>query len=1208
LLAYMILHHDRAIPRERLTGLFWPERATQRARRALSHVLWQIRRALGPAANRIVTEHDAIIFVLCPGDRLDVEQFEAFVKTSINSSGASAADTHNLESAVALYRADFLSGCYDDWALVERERLRELYLRALERLITMHKRRSDYEHALAFAQRLAAADPLREAAHRELMRLYHLLDRPRAALEQFATLCSLLAEELGVSPSHATVALREEIAATLEELRRPHLPIAPPPPPLLSALADLPFVGRTNERTALIDALQAANRGHGGVALVEGEAGVGKTRLIDQVVAGARWRGFQVALAKADSIVAPAPYQLLRDALLPLLTPLRTAQLAELVDPLWLAVTAPILPPVAEHLSQLPSVVSLAPAEEQQRLCQGLAHCVTGLASVAPLLLVTEDVQWADEATLKALSLLVPEMSARRVLVILTCRTAEARARPPVWEALDALDRALSILRLPVGPFDRSDAVCLVQRALGTDGKDIQSAELGRRLQEKTGGNALFLVESLESLLEQGALGLVGGSWRFPSADLSLPTPASLREVIDRRLTRLSPAMRTVLEHVAVMGEDADFPVLSRAIGGEPAQLTIQLRTLDERGFLTETSTGYRFQHDVIRDAVYQDIPPCRRQALHRHIGEALEELRPEKIESLALHFERGEAWLKAVHHYRQAGARARSVYAAAQAVEYYDRALGAWKRLPAPDENLGLHLHGERGRICQDRGWFDQAEADFRAAQSLAERTGDGASQARILNDLSYLSFQRGDFEEAAGIAQQALDLGVNVEHEPEIAAALFNQANALRNLGNYREAIHLYERAATVFERLDDQTRLADCLNRMGAALNHIGAFVKAHALMKRSLTIRRRLEDKRGISYSLLNLAIGYYYMGRFDRVREVAQEALEIATDIGDPYGQDAALHDLGVAALEQGLATEAIPFFQRALTIAREIGDKALEPEVLAEMARSHQQLGDLDKAQELLEQSLGMVSVSVEQNYVPPLHAYLALLYLDTRQDDRAVNHARAGLREAEKREDLWSSGLTHRVMGHVIGQLGRGDAGPEPVIHFEKAIDTQRQIGAEAELARTMVVYGLHLRRLGASDDARRTEALLEEARTLFRKLGMAADLARLEGESRVGRPPTTVGISLPLVTAPTGRPLHDDEFVDVSWTVAALEDEEIPGKADRRRYRVLRLLREAAEHSAAPAVEHLAAALDVSARTIKRDLATLRAQGHDVRTRGSR
>ena len=1218
LLAYLILHQDRAAPRDRLVGILWPERGTPRARRALSHALWQIRRALGPAADRLVTSRDAIAFAMQDDDWLDVKVFEESVERYTRTPGDPALPYHlpdtfstslfDLTEAVALYRGDLLENIYDDWALVERERLRELYLRAMERLTTLHKQRSDYGRALTYAQRLAASDPLRESAHRELMRLYHLLDRPRAALEQFEALRELLDEELGVEPSAATTALLQEIGAAMEEAEPAYLPVPSSPPPLLRDLAHLPFVGRTDERAILVDALQAALRGYGRIALVEGDAGVGKTRLVEEVAAGARWRGFQVAMSKADSLAIPAPYQQVREALSPLLTPLRCAQLAELVDPLSLAAAAPVLTPIAEHLPQLPPPAPLRPNEEQERLCQGLTRCLTGLASVAPLLFVMEDVHWADESTLQALPILVTGIPAGRVLVILTYRTAEARARRVVWKALGAIDRVLTILRMQVAPFDRAEAVSLIRRALASDEKDAAADRFGQRLQEKTGGNALFLVESLESLLEQGVLRPAQGGWRFPAEDLPLQPPASVRELISRRLTRLSAAPQAVLEHVAVLGEDADFHVLSDSTGVEPSGLTRQLHELSERGFLEETDTGYRFQHDVIRDVVYQAIPPDRLQVLHRDAGAALEELCPHRAESLALHFRLGEDWGKAVHWCRQAGERARSVYAGAQAITYYDQALDAWRRLREPDEGLGLQLHRERGRISQDTGRFDEAEADFRAAQSLARRVGDEASQARLFNHLSYLQFQRGGFEEAAETAWKALRLGTHAGHEPEVAAALFNQANALRNLGDYHGAIDLYEQAAGSFEHLDDQRRLADCLNRMGAAFNHLGGFVRAQSLMERSLAIRRRLDDKLGVSYSLINLATSHAYLGQFDLAREVAQEALEIATDIGDPYGQDAALHTLGVADLEQGRAAEAISFFQRALALARDIGDKAIEPEILGEMGRAYQHVGELDRARETLEQSLQMVSISVEKNYIAPLHAHLAGLYLEIGDDARALCHARAGLQEAEEGGDPWAAGVAHRVMGQVIGEAGGATIGSEPALHFEESIRILREIGAEAELARSLTSYGVHLRGSTDLDDARRSKALLSAARTLLRELGMLGDLTRLDSESTRRLQPEQIQVRLATTSAPTGRPLRDDEYVGVTWTVAAPQDDEVPGRIARRHQRILRLLREAAAQSAAPTLDDLARALDVSVSTIKRDLAALRKAGHDIRTRGSR
>ncbi|RLC99162.1 MAG: hypothetical protein DRI77_03425 [Chloroflexi bacterium] len=1213
LLAYLVLRHDQPIPRDRLTGIFWPERTDARARRALSQALWQIRSALGSAADRLAAERDAVTFVFRPGDWLDVEEFESKTQEAGSKEQGTGGRRWTgdsclllLDSCIQLYRADFLQECYDDWALLERERLRELYLSALEQLITLSKQQGNYKQALAYAQRLAAADPLREAAHRELMRLYHLLDRPQAALEQFAALRDLLARELDIPPTPATLALYREIAAALEEAGPSHLPVALPPPPLLRDLAHLPFVGRTSERAALLDGLQTTIQGRGGLALIEGDAGVGKTRLVSEVIADAQWRGFQVGLGKADPLTASAPYQLLHNALSPLLTPLRVAQLAELVDPLWLSAAAPLLPPIAAHARHLAVLAPLDSREEQRRLQEGLAQCLIGLASATPLLLVLEDLHWADKVTLATLSQLAAYLPESRVFLILTYRTAEAREMAAVWETLGSLDRAHPLARLRLLPFERAETVALVQRALSV--MDTQTVALAERLQKETGGNPLFLIETLKSLWEQGDLATSPhGGWLFPPRDRSLLMPASVRELIGERVARLALAPRTALEQIAVLGEDADFAILSQISTAETVSLLAALEDLTRYGFLVETETHYRFEHDCIQEMTYQAIPPERRRVLHRRAGAFLRQQHPERIESLARHFSLGEVWDKAADYSRRAGDRARAVYAGGEAVGYYTQALEAWEHLRSPDEELGPALYQARGKVCQETGRFDQAEADFEAARGLAEQAGDEASQARALNRLSYLRFQRGDFEDAIAVAERALGLAIAIGLQSEIAAALFNKANAIRNLGHYREAIEPYEQAAAIFERLDEQARLADCLNRMGAARYHTGDYAGSQMAIERSLAIRRRLDDRVGISYSLVNLASLCYYRGQFTITRDASQEALEIASAIGDPYGEDAALHCLGLAILERGDPAQAIPLFQRALEVARKIGDRPLEPESLAGLGTAYQQLGDLGQAQEMLEQSLNLSSISAEQWQVQTIHGRLARLFLATNRGQEALAHARVGLQVAQELGDPWVLGVARQVMGKVSAHLGSAEAVAEPGSHFEESIHILREVGAEAELARSLAAYGLYLRR--SAGKTQRSAALLGEARALFQQLGMARDLSQLAAdESAACSRPGQIQVRLPAASAPTGRPLREDEFVEVVWTIAAPEDDEIAGKAARRRHCILRLLREAAARSAAPPVAALADALGVSARTIKRDLAALRTAGHDARTRGSR
>ena len=1201
LLAYLVTFRDRPHARDLLAGTLWPDLPDRTARRRLRQALWQVRRALAPHPV-LLTKGDTVQFNPATSYWLDVQEFERLCASE---------QTRDLADGVALYRGDFLAGTYDDWVLVQRERLRTQYLDVLRRLVAGLKAQEDYKTALGYARRLATENPLREEAHREVMRLCHLLGRPAEALEQYELCRTALADELGVEPAAATIALAQEIAA-VEQAFPSGRRTGQPARPTLKEAAVLPLVGRQAERAALLAHVEEALAGHGGLVLVEGEAGVGKTRLLQEMAQGAAWRGAQVAWGRGLELAPMPPYSVLAGALGAALSPLRAGQLAELVPGVELRAASRLLPALTDWLPRdsLPPHVPLGPAQDRERLLEALARTVLALGQIAPHLFVLEDLHWADESTLAALAHLVHCLSQSRVLVIATYRGEEARERPAVWKALQVLDRAGLKERLILERLDAAATGELVRRGLGLT---AAVPRFEARLYAETKGNPLFVLETLqalrdEELLTRDAAGAWSTPWDETTIDYAeLPLPDSVAQVIARRLVRLTPLARAVLNVAAVLGGDFDFSTLAQASHLErPAALTT-VSELVRRHFLVEGPETYAFSHDQVRRVACTEIEEAERQKLHRQAGWALEALHPDQVERLARHFSLGRVWDKAVDYNRQAGDRARAVYAGAQAISYYDRALEAWGHLQPPDERLGSSLYLERGRICQETGRFDQAEADFRTACDLAERVGK-AGQARALNHLSYLQLQRGDFSDAAAIAQQALDLATAAELPSEIAAGLFNKANAIRNLGHYRQAIGLYEQAADIFEGLDDQIRLADCLNRMGAASYHMGDYVRARSLIERSLTIRRRLDDRIGISYSLINLAALCYYQGQFVHVEKAAQEALELASAIGDPYGEDAALHDLGLAALEQGAPTQAISFFQRTLRIAGEIGDRALELETLAELGRAYHHLGDLDKARETLEQALGMMSISVERRQAPVIHAYLAHLFLAADRDEEALAHARTGLQAAQELEEPWSLGLAHRAMGQVAAQLGSEEGAGEPGLYFEEGIRILRELGAEAELARSLAAYGFYLRRSADAGKAQRGAALVDKAGVLFQQSGMAGDLARLEAEAATYLLPGQMRVRLPRAEAPTGRPLRDDEYVEVAWTVAAPEDEAITGKVARRQRQLSRLLAQAADQGAAPTVDDLATALGVSRATLKRDLAALRRAGHEVKTRGRR
>ncbi|RMF26778.1 MAG: hypothetical protein D6759_18960, partial [Chloroflexi bacterium] len=325
LLAYLLTFRHRAHPRPVLAGLLWPDLPEEKALRRLSDTLWRVRRVLG---DQVMADAERLWFNTDLPAWLDVELFEQAVTSR-------PPDPRALAAAVELYDSPFLEGLYHDWVLLERERLRGLYLQSLDHLLDLHKQAGDYESALAVARRLVAAEPLYEAAHRELMRLYHLLGRDAEAIAQYHRCRQVLQEEVGVAPAPETQALYQALRR-----RAPPLPVraaseAYLPSPAAGVLVDLdapPLVGRDAERAALLAHLEAAITGRGGLVLVEGEPGIGKSRLAEEVMAGARWRNVQVLLARAEE-AGQRPYALTLALLTPALTPLRVRQLARLVEP-----------------------------------------------------------------------------------------------------------------------------------------------------------------------------------------------------------------------------------------------------------------------------------------------------------------------------------------------------------------------------------------------------------------------------------------------------------------------------------------------------------------------------------------------------------------------------------------------------------------------------------------------------------------------------------------------------------------------------------------------------------------------------------------------------------------------------------------------------------------------------------------------------------
>lgn len=1291
LLAYLLVFRKQPHSRAALAGRLWPDLPETRARHALRHAIWRINRGL-PG----LLQTDADMVGVSPQARLwtDVVEFTDLIEPHLTDIANRTApkDRHSsqaradLHRAIQLYRGDLLEGFYEDWVLVERDRLREMYLRALEHVIQMKKLAGCYEEALVAAQTLSSADPWRESTHREIMRLHALLDRPDAALEQFDACCQILIEELGVQPETATVQLAREIAGRAGQTAIPHLPIDPQPITLLDVarFSALPLVGRQSERAELVALVDAACKGALGLVLVEGEAGVGKTRLLQEIARDAEWRGAQVLWGKGKELEASGPYGLLLEALNSGLSPLRANQIARLLqdtpgeagpwqagESIWLQVLYSLLPALADTLpgAQVSRPAPLEPAQEHARLVEALSHLLSVWGWITPLVLILEDLHWASRDTLDTLLHLAEQLptgcgygatarlgqsgsddTSGGILIFGSYRGEEARAKPNIWEKLRELDRRGLHGRLVLPRLDAAASSELICRSLGTD----QAAPLfDARLYHETDGNPLFMLETLRYLHGEGLLQRdEDGDWSTPFDETTtdyaeLPLSPAIERIIGRRLARLTPDLRLILNVAAVLGNRFDFSILAAMANMDAPTALTALNTLVRRGFVEETAQEYRFHHDKIRLVVYGDLDAKERARLHRHTAHVIEKAYPDRVEALAYHMTHGQAWDRAIHYHQLAAEAARTAHAYAIVVEHLDTAIQLLDRANAEEKRYDLlaaresaldilgereaqaadletmlqlargdtlrhaHVQCRRARLMKNLSRHDEAKAAAREALALAKRCGCKSAQAAALMILGNVSLGRPEqavsyLRQAVGLCQEEIDL-------PQKARAHCILAFILAYYERYPEAWAEAELSLTLYERLQDKCGQTQALVTLGVVSMEKGAIEEANSYYSQALQVAREIGHRYVEASALGNMAEMFWMKGQIAQALQHSGEARRIYQALGDHLQETlACMNSAYMRHYLLGDDDTAWSDLQAGLASYIEVSDSA-RYEFLGTLGDIARCRGDLKTARAILESATTGALVDAGDEGASALaHIHLVQLALDEDDPTTALKHLETA--EAIYRE----AGPAGRVVkllslrALVLSALGRGQAA--------LAATSEAMARLEPGLEQAYLVPYRHSKVLFALGRTQEARAALEQAYRMLSEIlnGLSAEQQKMSWERvpehrallaawQAIHPPGTT-VCLPRVGAPTGRPLHDDEWVEVHWTAAEPEDDEIQGKVIRRHRRILRLLREAEEQGAAPTVGDLATALNVSQATIKRDLSTLRRSGRRTSTRGSR
>ena len=820
------------------------------------------------------------------------------------------------------------------------------------------------------------------------------------------------------------------------------------------------YVGRAPELQTLRSCLARALAGEGQLVTVEGEPGIGKSRLLYEFLSGLDREQITVPQGRCQSHGSDTPYFPFLDSLRRGLRLSEHDSLAETLEKVVsnvrrMDVSLERFLPFYLHLLSVPSDYSL-PAELKgealrRAMEEALVAIITAVAKTQPMVFIIEDWHWSDPASQSALRRLLRATASYRLMVIVSYRLAYS------------FDFGQIGLRTAIrlDPLTEAEAE---EHIRSVTGAATLPAGLGALLCRNADGNPLFVEETCYSLLESGAVSMQDGCLVLHQSLDRLLLPDTVQAVIRARLDRLDEGARQAVGRAAVIGRVFSQRILARICHGA-IQLDESLEVLQDQELVRQTmilpEPEYSFRHVLTREVAYEALPQQQRKQLHEAAGDAIEELYPERLTEnapiLFYHYARSSRADKAVQFALLAGDRAANLYANAEAGSYFNDALSLARSLPDSPETKRCQINAILGLAA--------AGAAPRAGQRERENLEQACRFAEELNDRRCL-------------AQILYWLGRNYYVAAELPRAIEYARQSLK-----------------IADEIGDADLAAPPVNLMGRVYWQLSDFARSAQMMERSVEQMRLLGNRNEESTAAGFVSALFGYMGEFEKALSYSECSVKLAQDLKNPYAEAAGFHYRGIIRDQQGLWDSAVADYATAQQIAGAAGDMMRAYIAKFMEGRAHHMAGDVGRGRKLLEESAVLAKQLGTTFLLGQVKSFLAACCL---AEGNNIEELRPPCAEAvdlaRKAGDKFTEALALRTLAEVLSRLGRRENLNEAIGAIRDAIGIQEGIGAKPELARSYASLARILQAQGKADEA---AATLEKSVVLFNALGMSWDRA---------------------------------------------------------------------------------------------------------------
>lgn len=1064
LLKLLLTRPGRIFAREEIVEALWPGTSPEAAERSLRVTVSLLRRKLEPdlehgsKSHYILRRRPGYLFDRDAGCEVDTWKFEerrARAEAALKAERLDRA-IEEYRGALDLLRGEFLAeDPYEEWAMEARAEWRESRLSVLSGLSECLALRGRYTEAVEVCNRALAIDEYREDLHRRLMLCHYCAGEQALALGTFRRYTRTLREEFDTAPSPELVRLKERMEARdvpgVDELRRYPRPRRPLRLPY--SLSRTHFTGREREYAVLDERLRQTIDGAGGVVVVEGEAGVGKTRLAEEFLGYARSRGVRVLFGRCYERELGPPLEPVTEAL---------GAVADVGD-----MVSGEADRYEEEIHYLWTAKPYDITRIYHMLTRKLIRESRG-GSHEALILFIDDVQWADPATLNFLSYLAKRISSERILLVFSYRREQVSVLSKWLEGLAERRMAttLSLSRLSLENLTqilaRMSSRCFGELSLLAD-----------FLYRESEGNPFYVVEYLRWLIESGTV-RIDSRRRILSLksetfeESALPT--GVRALIRARFGALGDQARDILEMAAVIGRSFDLSLLSRATAYGKAEALRIIEPLMSSGLIVETEATktYYFSHDKLRQTLYEDISGSLRSALHLRVVRALEKDGGEPAE-LAHHYLQAREWWPALENLTRAARKAEENYAWETASKTYARALEIVGKLPDSEETR-----------------FELLSSQERFLERMDHREGRVAA------------------------VQEMFEIANRLGDRTRIAEAHIRRIGVLMILSDPTGAAEAGREAVAIFRELEDRAGEARAHRELGYVSLVNGDYAGALEATLQALWIHRELGYRRAEAGDAGNIAHVYRGMGDYESATRWNEEALRIDRELGDKLGEAFRVNSMAQIQREQGNLEAALSLHLKSLPKLAEAGAKNFS-------ATQHNNCGwlclSLGRPKAALEHFRSAARFGRETEYTRDEGYSLmgAGVALEQIRDPagavdsyrRAIELLRTAYEESEAPGELSGKADALALLGAVLHHSLESPV--EALAAYEEAAGIYRRLVDPPKLRKLLMnMAGLRWRMM----DPERSASHYEEALKLARELGKAAhEVAALASLSVVHR-----------------------------------------------------------------------------------------------------